>query len=887
KPRAATEGRPYSTFRGVAVVLVVLIVVGLATSHAQTQPPYKNPNLPIEARVNDLVSRMTLEEKVLQMQNGAPAIERLGVPAYDWWNEALHGVARAGYATVFPQAIGLAATWDTKLMFDVADVISTEARAKHHEAIRNNQHARYQGLTFWSPNINIFRDPRWGRGQETYGEDPYLTARLGVQFVKGLQGNDPRYFKVIATPKHYAVHSGPEPERHSFDAKAYERDLRETYLPAFHDTIVEAKAYSIMCAYNRTNGEPCCANKNLMVDILRGEWGFNGYVVSDCGAVRDIWEYHKFVKTEAESSALAVRAGTDLTCGNEYVKLLEAVQKGLITEAEIDTSLKRLLTARFRLGMFDPPEMVPYARIPFSQNDTPEHHALALKTARESIVLLKNANRTLPLKKDLKSIAVIGPNADAPEVLWGNYYGYPSRLITPLAGIRNTVSANTKVTYALGSTLAGEPVVTVPSSVLSVDGKSGLKAEYFNNQELRGEPATVRNDERIDFNWGRFKPTPQLNENSFSVRWAGKLTPSESGAYTLGFTADDGARLYLDGKLLVAAWAANPTKTVTKEVTLEAGRSYDLRMEYFQTNREAVAKLVWSYPRLEERLIDEAVTAVKAADASVLVLGISAGLEGEEMTVKVDGFRGGDRTDLNLPKTQEALLKAVVATGKPVVVVLLSGSALAVNWANDNVPAILQAWYPGGEGGTAVADVLFGDYNPAGRLPVTFYKSVDQLPPFTDYSMQGRTYRYFKGEPLYPFGFGLSYTNFAYSNLRFDTKSVKAGTPIKAMVDVKNAGDREGEEVVQLYVSDVAASAPVPIRSLIGFDRISLKPGEKRTVTFNITPRQMSLIDDRGKRIIEPGEFLVSAGGGQPGFKGTTTITGKFAVSGTLELTEK
>jgi|RhiMethySRZTD1v2_1073278.scaffolds.fasta_scaffold08359_3 Beta-glucosidase-related glycosidases len=872
------------------LLLLAFALLAIITPPASTQstPPYKNPNLPIEARVNDLVSRMTLEEKVLQMQNGAPAIERLGVPVYDWWNEALHGVARAGYATVFPQAIGLAATWDTKLMHDVADVISTEARAKHHEAVRNNQHARYQGLTFWSPNINIFRDPRWGRGQETYGEDPYLTARLGVEFVKGLQGNDQRYFKVIATPKHYAVHSGPEPERHSFDAKAYERDLRETYLPAFRATITEAKAYSIMCAYNRTNGEPCCSNKNLMVDILRGEWGFDGYVVSDCGAVYDIWHGHKFVKTEADASALAVKAGTDLTCGTEYASLVQAVKNGLITEAEIDTSLKRLMTARFRLGMFDPPEMVPYARIPFSQNDSPEHHQLALKTARESIVLLKNANRTLPLKKDLKSVAVIGPNADAPEVLWGNYYGYPSRLITPLAGIRNAVSANTKVTYALGSTLAGEPVVPVPAWALTVNGKDpGVQAEYFNNSELRGLPETIRIDERIDFNWGRYKPVPELNENNFSVRWTGRLTPRESGRYTLGFTADDGARLYLDNQLVVDAWTNNPTKTVTREVTLEAGRRYELRMEYFQTNREAVAKLVWSYPRLEERLIDEAVKAAKTADVSVLVLGISAGLEGEEMTVKVDGFRGGDRTDISLPKPQEALLKAVVATGKPVVVVLLSGSALAVNWANDNVPAIVQAWYPGGEGGTAVADVLFGDYNPAGRLPVTFYKSVDQLPPFTDYSMQGRTYRYFQGEPLYPFGFGLSYTNFAYSNLRFDGRSVKAGQPIKATVDVKNVGDRAGDEVVQLYLTDVAASAPVPLRALIGFDRISLRPGEKRTVTFTITARQMSLIDDSGKRIIEPGEFLVSAGGGQPGFKATPSIAGKFSVTGTLELPER
>jgi beta-glucosidase len=700
--------------KSVYLLVVLLGLIFLIPAHTQSLPPYKNPNLPIETRVNDLVSRMTLEEKVLQMQNAAPAIERLGIPAYDWWNEALHGVARAGYATVFPQAIGLAATWDTKLMHEVADVISTEARAKHHEFVRNNQHARYQGLTFWSPNINIFRDPRWGRGQETYGEDPYLTARLGVEFVKGLQGNDPRYFKVIATPKHYAVHSGPEPERHGFDAKAVERDLRETYLPAFRATIVEGKAYSVMCAYNRTNDEPCCANKKLMTDILRGEWGFNGYVVSDCGAIRDIWEGHKFVKTEAEASALAVRAGTDLTCGKEYVTLLEALKQGLITEAEIDTAVKRLMTARFRLGMFDPPEMVPYARIPFSQNDTPEHRQVALQSARESIVLLKNANRTLPLRKDLKSIAVIGPNADAPEVLWGNYNGRPSRLITPLAGIKNAVSPNTNVVYALGSTLTGEPK------------------------------------------------------------------------------------------------------------------------------------------------IEEAVKATKETDATVLVLGLSARLEGEEMKVNVPGFRGGDRTDISLPQAQEDLLKAVVATGKPVVVVLLSGSALAVNWANDHAAAILQAWYPGGEGGAAIADVLFGDYNPAGRLPVTFYKSVDQLPPFTDYSMQGRTYRYFKGEPLYPFGYGLSYTRFAYSNLR--VKSVKIGEPVKVTVDVTNVGERDGDEVVQLYLTDVAASAPVPIKTLVGFERISLRPREKRTVTFTITPRQMSLIDSNDKRVIEPGEFLITTG---------------------------
>jgi beta-glucosidase len=865
----------------------LLVVFALPTfiSPAQTQslPPYKNPNLPIQVRVDDLVSRMTLEEKVAQMMNATPAIERLGVAPHDYWNEALHGVARSGIATVFPQAIGLAATWDTKLMYQVADVISTEARAKHHEYARKKQYGRYQGLTFWSPNINIFRDPRWGRGQETYGEDPYLTAQLGIQFVRGLQGNDPRYFKVIATPKHYAVHSGPEPERHAFDATVYERDLRETYLPAFRATILEGKAYSVMCAYNRTNGEPCCANKRLMKDILRDEWGFDGFVVSDCGAIYDIWKYHKFVETETEASVLGVRAGTDLTCGDEYKTLIEAVKKGLISEAEINTAVKRLMTARFRLGMFDPPEMVAYARIPFSQNDTDEHRQLALKTARESIVLLKNANRTLPLKKDLKSIAVMGPNADSPEVLWGNYNGHASRLFTPLAGIKNAVSKNTKVVYALGSTLAGEPIVPVPASALTLNGTDpGLKAEYFNNQELRGPAVTTRTDARIDFDWGRYNPTAELTGNNFSVRWTGKLTPPESGNYTLGFTADDGARLYLDGELLIDAWTSNPKKTVTKEIALEGGRSYDLRMEYFQYQRENIAKLVWSYPRLAERLLDEAVKAAQESDASVLVLGISARLEGEEMPVSVEGFRGGDRTEISLPKSQEALLKAVVATGKPVVVVLLSGSALAVNWANANVPAMLAAWYPGGEGGTAIADVLFGDYNPGGRLPVTFYKSVDQLPPFTDYSMQSRTYRYFKGEPLYPFGYGLSYTKFAYSNLRFEPKSVKVSEAVKVSVDVTNAGEREGDEVVQLYLTDTAASAPVPIRTLVGFERVSLQPREKRRVTFTIMPRQMSLIDERGKRVIEPGEFAISIGGGQQGLSGRFVVSGKV-----LELAER
>jgi beta-glucosidase len=878
---------------GCGVLICLSLLLGLAfriTNGQSGTPPYKNPSLPVEKRVDDLVSRMTLEEKVSQMMNGAAAIERLDVPQYEWWNEALHGVARAGFATVFPQAIGLAATWNTDLMREVADVISTEARAKHHEFVRNNQRGRYEGLTFWSPNINIFRDPRWGRGQETYGEDPYLTGRLGVAFVKGLQGNDPRYLKVVATPKHYAVHSGPEPERHTFDAISDERDLRETYLPAFQATIVEGGAMSVMCAYNRTNGEPCCSNKKLMIDILRGEWRFGGYVVSDCGAIDDIYIRHKFVPTEGQASALAVKAGTDLTCGREYRSLVQAVKDGLITEAEIDIAVKRLMTARFRLGMFDPPDMVAYARIPFSENDSPAHRELSLKAARESIVLLKNDGPVLPMRKDIKTIAVIGPNADAQEVLLGNYYGQPSKSVTPLAGIRSKVSPATKVLYSPGMFKIGAATMPVSSASLTVSGAgsaAGLKGEYFNNGEMKGDPAVVRTDEEVNFDWGSLSPANQIAADNFSVRWSGKLTPPESGKYLLGVAGNGGLRVFIDGKLHVEDIANRRTKTVTREIALEAGRVYDVRVEYSENaNHYAAAKLIWAPPSGARMLYDDALSKARQADAVVMVLGIAPSVEGEEMEVKLEGFRGGDRTDISLPKAQEALLKEVHQLGKPVVVVLLNGSALAVNWANDNVPAILDAWYPGEEGGTAIADVLFGDYNPGGRLPVTFYKSVKDLPPFEDYRMQGRTYRYFKGEPLYPFGFGLSYTNFKYDKLKFGRNKVKAGDDLGITAEVRNVGNQAGDEVVQLYVSDVAGTAPVPIRSLAGVKRVFLKPGEKRNVTFTLTPQQMSLIDDRGKRVIEPGEFLVSVGGKQPGFtkrqdaQTTSVVTARFVVTG-------
>ena len=882
------------------ILMLCLLLTGLPpTVKAQTvSPPYKDTSLPIEKRVDDLISRMTLEEKVSQMMNAAKPIERLGIPEYEWWNEALHGVARAGYATVFPQAIALAATWDTDLMYRVADVISTEARAKNNEFVRKGERGRYKGLTFWSPNINIFRDPRWGRGQETYGEDPYLTSRLGVAFVKGLQGDDPRYLKVVATPKHYAVHSGPEPERHSFDARAYERDLRETYLPAFRATVTEGRAASVMCAYNRTNDAPCCANKRLMTEILRGEWGFNGYVVSDCGAITDIWKGHNFAKSEAEASAVAVKAGTDLACGGEYASLIQAVKNGLITEREIDVALKRLMTARFRLGMFDPPEKVPFTRIPYSENDSPAHRELSLKAARESLVLLKNENNTLPLKKDIKSIAVIGPNADAPDVLLGNYNGQPSKSVTPLEGIRAKVSPATKVLYSAGMYPAGVFVETVAASALTEKGNgspAGLKGEYFNNRELKGEPALVRMDEQVNFNWGSSSPAAQVAEDNFSVRWTGKLMPPESGKYQLGFAGNGGVRVYLDGKLVVDELTNRRTRTITKEINLETGRAVDVRIEYFENaNHYAAAKLVWSPPSAARNLREDALMKARQADVVIMVMGITPAVEGEEMDVNIEGFRGGDRTDIALPKAQEDLIKEVHALGKPVVLVLIGGSALAINWADENVPAILEAWYPGEEGGTAIADVLFGDHNPSGRLPVTFYKSIAQLPPFEDYSMQGRTYRYFKGEPLYPFGHGLSYTRFKYSNLKMSAQKVKAGESVEVSVDVQNVGTRGGDEVVELYVTDVAATVPVPIRSLQGVSHIFLKPGETRRVSFTIAPRQLSLIDDNGRRVVEPGEFTVAVGGKQPGFSGsadaqtTGVVSGRFIVTGkVIEIPER
>jgi beta-glucosidase len=712
--------------------------------------PFQDPDLPLEARLDDLLPRLTLEEKAWQMVHESPAIPRLGIPAYNWWNECLHGVARAGIATVFPQAIALAATFDVDRLRRVGEAIADEARAKHHEYLRQDDHGLYKGLTFWSPNINIFRDPRWGRGHETYGECPYLTARLGVTFCRALQGDDPKHLKLVATPKHFAVHSGPEGLRHGFDAVVSQKDLYETYLPAFHACVTEARAASIMSAYNRLNGEPCSGSPTLLGKILREDWGFDGYVVSDCWAIRDFHTGHHVTRTPAESAALAVKNGCDLNCGCTYEHIPAAIAEGLLAEADVDRCLRRLYRARFRLGMFDPPARVAHAAIPYEVNDSDAHRALARETAAASMVLLKNAGDLLPLRRDLRSVAVIGPNADDREVLLGNYFGEPSRHVTPLEAIRAAVSPATKVWYAQGCKRLG-------------------------------------------------KTTDGLNR-------AGNLS--------------------------------------------------------------------------------EAVSVASRADAVVLCLGLAPDIEGEQGDAG-NSEAAGDKADLGLTGLQQALLEQIVALGKPTVLAVLAGSPLDLAWAHDNaaVGAILQVWYPGAEGGAALADLLFGATSPAGRLPVTFPRRAADLPPIADYRMQGRTYRYLEVPPLYPFGYGLSYTRFAYRELTVSASSasVSADLRVTVGVTVENVGARAGDEVVQLYVTDRAASCRVPHRDLRGFRRLHLAPGKSQRIELALSARDLSLIDEAGRRRLEPGAFTISVGGSQPDER-SVALTGTRPLAGELEL---
>jgi beta-glucosidase len=896
------------------IAAAALIAAAFLLSHAPAQQPpvYKDPQAPLDRRVDDLLSRMTLEEKVSQLTSDSPAIARLEIPAYNWWNECLHGVARAGRATVFPETIGMAATWDTALIHRVATVISDEARAKHHEFVRRGKRNIYQGLTFWTPNINLFRDPRWGRGMETYGEDPVLTGRMATEFIKGLQGDDPKYLKTIATAKHYAVHSGPESSRHTFDAVIDETDLRDTYLPQFEMAIKEGRAESVMCAYNRVDGLPACASPRLENDILRKEWGFNGYIVSDCGAIGDIYLNHKTSTNAPAGTAAAVKAGTDLNCGVEYSALLPAVKNGILPESEISQSVRRLLVARFKLGMFDPPSMVKYAQIPYIVNESAPHAALALETARKAVVLLKNDNHALPLSKSLKTIAVIGPDADDVEVLLGNYNGEPTAPVTLLDGLRKKLGARTKVLHARGSDFAAnmplmEPIPTENLFTTNgADRKSGLTGEYFpcsnwdgkrhqpreltypSSGEMVGEipanpkPLFTRVDSKVDFNWRDGSPRADLKDDDFGVRWTGYISAPVTGTYQIGAFGLNTFDVYVEGKHVAGRNNIHEAAHVYSPVRMEVGKLYAVRVEFHEYVNDAQIKLEWSKPN-SGAMADEAIAAAKQADAVVMALGLSPRLEGEEMSVPVEGFAGGDRVSLNIPRVQEDLLQAIVKLGKPTVLVLFNGSAVAVNWAKANVPAIVEAWYPGQAGGAAIADVLFGDYNPAGRLPVTFYQSADQLPPFTDYNMKGRTYRYFTGEPLFPFGYGLSYTTFTYRNLKLPGQT-RPGDEVKLSVEVENSGKMTGEEVVQVYVARASRPARAPIRSLAAFERVSLKPGEKKSVQLTIPARLFAMTGADGRRMAEPGTFEISAGGKQPGFRALADVATTGVVTGSLQV---
>ena len=853
---------------------------GAQTAPAGSATPFNNPALTPEVRAADLVSRMTLEEKAAQLGHTAPAIPRLGVPAYNWWNEGLHGVARAGIATVFPQAIGMAASWDEPLMHKVGDTVSTEFRAKFVERRHPDGGSDfYRGLTVWSPNINIFRDPRWGRGQETYGEDPYLTGRIGIGYITGLQGNDPKFLRVVATSKHFAVHSGPESNRHKEDVYPSLHDLEDTYLPAFRATVTEGKVESLMCVYNAIDGVPGCANDRLMEGYLRKDWGFKGYVVSDCGAAANIYREDSlhYTKTPEEGVAKGFSAGMDVICGDyrnnmttDADSIVRAVNKGLLPIAVVDRALVRLFSARIRLGLFEPAAAQPFAGITARDYDTPEHRALSERMARASMVLLKN-DGILPLKGEPRTIAVIGPNADSMDALVGNYYGTPSAPVTVLAGIRARYP-NSKILYTEGTGLVGPAEPPVPDSALSVDsaGKTpGLKMELFKGVNLEGVPVETKTTANATFDW--------TGDRESSARWTGTITAPESGEYQFRYASENGYRVWVDNKLVVDEWGVGDSPSILAgTITLEKGKRYPIKVEAFQRGAKSRQKLVWSPPSANG---DDAVAAAKQADVVIFVGGLSARIEGEEMKLKVPGFAGGDRTSLDLPGPQQKLLERLHGTGKPVVLVLMNGSALSVNWADKNLPAIVEAWYPGGQGGAAVASLLAGDFNPGGRLPVTFYKSVDQLPAFGDYAMGNRTYRYFKGDVLYPFGYGLSYTSFGYANGK---ASSVTGTSATVSVDVTNTGGMDGDEVVQLYVSHPGVEG-APIRSLQGFQRVHLKKGETRTVTFALDDRRLSTVDDKGVRRVVPGKVQLWVGGGQPVGKTAGTKL-EFDVTGSATL---
>jgi len=869
-------------------VLLTALAGAWPVLHAQQNSfPFQDPTQPVDMRIDDLVARMTLEEKASQLVNTTRAIPRLSVPEYNLWSEALHGVAGGGYATVFPQAIGLAATFDVPTLHEMAAATAREGRVKYNQAARAGRAGRMMGgLTFFSPNINIFRDPRWGRGQETYGEDPFLAARLGVAFITGMQGDDPDHPVVTATAKHYAVHSGPEPLRHGFDAKASAHDIEDTYLPAFRAAVVEGKVKSVMCVYNAINGVPGCASELLLDGTLREQWKFTGFVTGDCDAVKDIETGHTYAKSAAEAGAFAIKAGLDNDCTTsvlfgqggtpDYQRYIDAVKQGLLSEAEIDLALKRMLRTRFELGLFDPLDRVKAAQVEDSELDSPTHRALALKLARESMVLLKN-DGVLPLAKAPARIAVVGPLADNSRVLLGNYNGFPSRSTTALAGIQKQFP-QARVVFEPGTTFL-RPNLPVPTSVLTVDsGAPGLEAEVFEKPDFSGTPVETRTDAQVLVGRGRGDgPPPSFDAPQPAparpTRWTGFLTPTESGRYRLGVEGR-GNRLLLDGKKLVDSTGGFPPPPSVVDIPLEKGHRYAIRIESIP-RRWASTRLVWMPPQPDAE--SRAVAAARDADVVVAVVGITSDLEGEESALDQEGFKGGDRTSLDLPREEQRVLEAVKSTGKPLVVVVMSGSAIALNWAKQNANAILQAWYPGEEGGTAIAQTLYGTNNPSGRLPVTVYSGVGQLPEFTDYSMARRTYRYFDGQPLFRFGHGLSYSTFAYSDLEAPA-TVNAGEPLQLEAQVANTGTREGDEVVQVYLTFPRLPG-APLRALRGFTRVHLKTGERQTVRFTLSDRDLSHVSPDGMHLVRTGRYGLSVGGGQPD-TGAPVVAGTFDIKG-------
>ncbi len=874
-----------------ALVTCICLFACAASAQDVSKLPFMNPNLTPKERAEDIVSRLTLKEKASQLTNESRAIPRLDIPSYNWWSEALHGDANVSGITEFPEPIGLAATFDTPAIHKMATDISTEARIIHDQAVKNGNSPIFRGLDFWAPNVNIFRDPRWGRGQETYGEDPFLSGSMAIAFVTGMQGDNPKYFRVISTPKHFDAHSGPEPFRHFSDFDVSKHDMEDTYLPAFRAAIVDGHADSVMCAYTALNGQPDCANKFLLQHTLRGAWQFQGYVVSDCDAVHDIFSGHHYRPTQPQASAISLERGMDNECygtrfsgDSDYQPFIQAVQEGYLSENAINRSLVRLYTARIKLGLFDPPSMVPYDHIDPKELSSPAHRELARKIADESMVLLKN-DGVLPLKSSVKRIAIVGPLADQTAVLLGNYNGQPTHTVSMLEGMKAEFP-NAKITYVPGTQfLSDKPGDPVPASALTTpDGKPGLEAEYssgmrFGPNAPKPTPLASRVESTLNLTENNL-PEQAKGKSVIAVRWSGYLNPAKTGEYLVGLKANGFGRVTI-GDQQVATVFGNGARM--GEIHLEKGHPVKLEVMYGHfRGGQPEAELVWT---THSNSVDPAaIAAAKNADVVIAVVGLTSRLEGEEMPIDQPGFFGGDRTNLQMPEPEEDLVQAVAATGKPLVVVLMNGSCLAVNWEKEHANAILEAWYSGEEGGAAIADTLSGKNNPGGRLPVTFYKNVKQLPPFEDYSMANRTYRYFKGQPLWHFGYGLSYTTFKFSDLTLPTAPINAGDPLDASVTVTNTGKVAGDEVAELYLKfpDVPGAPDIALR---GFHRVHLAPGESQVVKFQLKRRDLSMVTEKGDIIVAQGKYTLSVGGGQPGTE-APSVSGNFEVNGQLMLPE-